>query len=107
MSRPLHVRPPVFREVQALARYLALEASPTVARRFRSAVERSFADLADMPDLGSPWEGDDPQLAGIRTWPVSGFRNYLIFYRPLDDRIEILHLLHGSQDIDRRLQDLY
>jgi toxin ParE1/3/4 len=26
-------------------------------------------------------------------------KNYLIFYRPLDEGIEIMRILHGSQDI--------
>ncbi|WP_375513189.1 type II toxin-antitoxin system RelE/ParE family toxin [uncultured Nostoc sp.] len=27
-------------------------------------------------------------------------KNYLIFYRPIDEGIEIARILHGSQDIE-------
>ena len=31
------------------------------------------------------------------------FGNYLIFYRIMDDRIDVLHVLHGAQDFQRLL----
>ena len=34
---------------------------------------------------------------GVRRRP---YRNYLIFYRVGDDRIEILHILNGAQDFE-------
>ena len=35
------------------------------------------------------------------------FENYLIIYRPLDDRdgIELVRVLHGARDIERLLSD--
>jgi toxin ParE1/3/4 len=33
----------------------------------------------------------------LRSFPV---KNYLIFYRPIDEGIEIVRILHGSQDIE-------
>jgi toxin ParE1/3/4 len=38
------------------------------------------------------------ELAGIRKWPVKGFENFLIFYRPRAKGISIVRVLHGSQD---------
>jgi plasmid stabilization system protein ParE len=33
---------------------------------------------------------------------ITGFENYLIFYRPLaGGGIEIIRVLHGAQDVDR------
>jgi len=37
---------------------------------------------------------------GIRRAPHG---NYLIFYRVLNGRIEIIHVLHAARDIDRML----
>ncbi|MDZ8188955.1 MAG: type II toxin-antitoxin system RelE/ParE family toxin [Nostoc sp. ChiSLP02] len=32
-------------------------------------------------------------------------KNYLICYRPIDEAIEILRILHGSQDVETIFQD--
>jgi toxin ParE1/3/4 len=64
----------------------------------------SIECLADMPGIGRAWESPLPHLAGIRVYPMpDGFRNYLIFYRPLDDGIEVLTILHGARDLDAAL----
>jgi len=34
---------------------------------------------------------------------VKGFEKYLIFYRAMDERVEILRVLHSSRDIDNML----
>jgi toxin ParE1/3/4 len=33
-------------------------------------------------------------------------KNYLIFYRPIEAGIEIVRILHGSQDIERVFIDV-
>jgi plasmid stabilization system protein ParE len=35
----------------------------------------------------------------------TGFRDYLIFYRELPDRVEIVRVLHGARDIERILRN--
>jgi plasmid stabilization system protein ParE len=43
----------------------------------------------------------DPRLKGVRVFRVSApFEEHLIFYRLRGKRIEILRLLHGSQDVE-------
>jgi hypothetical protein len=37
---------------------------------------------------------------GIRVWPANGFRNPLIFYRPMNEGVEIVRVLHGARDIE-------
>jgi toxin ParE1/3/4 len=49
--------------------------------------------LATQPHLGKSVEELAPRL---RFMPLG---NYLIFYRPLPDGIEIVRLLHGARDI--------
>jgi toxin ParE1/3/4 len=63
--------------------------------------EDSIKRLADQPGIGRIWKSPLPHLAGIRVYPMpSGFRNYLIFYRPLENGIEVLTILHGARDIE-------
>jgi len=37
-------------------------------------------------------------MKGMRMWLVSGFSNYLIFYRPKEDMLQILRVIHGARD---------
>jgi toxin ParE1/3/4 len=39
---------------------------------------------------------------GLRSFP---FGRYVIFYRPLDDGIEVVRVLHGARDIRRALRN--
>lgn len=40
--------------------------------------------------------------AGLRKLP---YRDYLIFYRPLDEKVEILRIVHGARDWAALLSD--
>jgi hypothetical protein len=31
---------------------------------------------------------------------VSGFDNYLTFYRPIPEGVQVLHVYHGARDIE-------
>lgn len=76
---------------------------PEAARRFVAAVEDAIRKLADMPGMGAIRGSPDPDLAGLRQWPVKGFRNFLVIYRPLRDGIVVVRVMHGAQDIDRAI----
>ncbi len=79
-------------------RYLQ-ETGLQVADRFFAEAEATFNRLASMPGLGTRYEPDEPLYADLRYFPVSRFRKYLVFYRPLPDGIEVLRVLHGARDI--------
>lgn len=83
--------------------WLAEEASTDLARRFLRAAEKSFQDLAEMPRMG-PLKMHEGKSAGVRMWRVSGFENFLIFYRPLRDGVAIERVLHAKQDYHRVLK---
>ena len=51
------------------------------------------------------YEPDDPLFEDVRFIPVSRFRKYLVFYRSIDDGIEILRILHGARDIQGLLAE--
>ena len=55
--------------------------------------------LAALPGIGHPWETDHPENQGVRWYPVKGFRRHLIFYRDNGNELELLRLLHSSQDL--------
>ena len=89
-------------DIYELAVYL-LDQSEDVARRFVDAVEATLKDLAGRPGVGSPKQYGRPALAGLRSWWVSGFPNHLIYYFPLADGIDVVAIMHGSRDLERRI----
>jgi toxin ParE1/3/4 len=54
--------------------------------------------LLDQHEIGSPLVVNDPELSGIRKWPVKDFENFLIFYLPHDRGVTIVRVLHARQD---------
>ncbi len=93
------------RDVVEIADYLAvLRTSLEAGNRFYDAVDRTFRRLARMPRIGSLWGDDDPDLQQVRFFPVTRYRRYLVFYRPIEGGIEILRVLHGARDLRRILR---
>lgn len=90
------------RDLNAAVDYIG-ERNPDAGLRFLAAAEDAFERLAAMPGMGGLWESPNPRLAGLRVWPIRGFENYLIFYRPLPDGIAVARVIHGSRDIERIL----
>jgi len=86
------------RDIEDIWKYLApnnLKAADTLFDTLRE----SFPKLAKFPQMGKLRGELAPFL---RSFPV---KNYLIFYRPIDEGIEIVRILHGSQDIETIFQD--
>ena len=93
------------RDVVEIADYLAtLRTSLEAGHRFYDAVDRTFRRLARMPRIGSLWGDEGPDLEEVRFFPVTRFRRYLVFYRPVEGGIEILRVLHGARDLRRILR---
>jgi toxin ParE1/3/4 len=57
------------------------------------------------PGIGRERRFREPSLQGIRAWVLVGFENYLLFYRPLANGIEIVRLLHGARDLEGLFED--
>ncbi len=88
-------------DLDNLAVYLQQQGSPELAVRFLRSANQTFEQLASMPGLAGHWEtASNPTLADLRVWQVKGFPNHLIFYREIPDGIEVIRVLHGSQDIE-------
>jgi toxin ParE1/3/4 len=73
--------------------------NPGAAERFLDAAQEAFALLAQMPLMGRQWNSPSPRLAGVRSWTMPKFKNYRIFYRPIENGIEVLHVFHARRDI--------
>ncbi len=80
------------------------ERSPQSAERVLEAIERTIKSLGDMPGIGRRWDSHDPRLEGMRVAVISPYRNYLIFYRPVANGIEVYRVVHGAQELERIIE---
>jgi len=65
----------------------------------------TFQELARNPEIGIQRRFPGSQLHSLRSFRIKGFENYLIFYRPIPEGIEILNILHGARDLDKFWKD--
>jgi toxin ParE1/3/4 len=83
--------------------FIALD-NPDAADRVIEAVYDTCRLLAENPEIGrirklssSPKE--------IRSFLVTEFSNYIVYYRPVSDGVQVLRVLHGSRDHGRMFGD--
>jgi toxin ParE1/3/4 len=65
--------------------------------RFLECVEETVRRLAICPVSGSPVKFNYSGAKGLRVIAVQRYRNYLIYFRPLADRIQLVRLVHGAR----------
>lgn len=98
MKRPI-LSPEAIADLDAIDRWIASE---SVER-----ADRVLAMLRDVIELLGRWPRlgrERPELqSGYRTYPVS---RWVVFYRlAADGRVEVLHILDASRDVQAALAD--
>jgi toxin ParE1/3/4 len=86
-------RPEAERDLEEIWWYIAQD-SPLSADRLLDRIQENCLALANFPLMGT---SRDELIAGLRCQPVG---NYLVFYFPLEDGIDIIRVLHGSRDLE-------
>jgi toxin ParE1/3/4 len=97
------IRATARREIKAHGLYLEEHGGPDLTDRFLAAVQQSFETLASAPKAGVLCGFRKPALRRVRRWPVKDFENWLIFYIPRRNGVEIVHIIHGARDIQSLL----
>lgn len=70
----------------------------TAVPRLRAAAEKTFRQLAAMPGVGESYDSGDPNLGPIRRCVVTGYRNYLVYYAPIEGGIRVLRVIHSARE---------
>lgn len=89
-------RPEAESDLEEIWWYIAQD-NPNNADIFLDRIQETCLALADFPNMGT---NRNNLKMGLRSQPVG---NYLIFYFPLEDGIDIVRVLHGSRDIESLL----
>jgi len=69
--------------------------------RFLKHTEATIASLVRYPGKGRPRGFPQRALSGVRSHPIKGFPNHLIFYRVEGDVVLILRVLGAAMDHSR------
>jgi plasmid stabilization system protein ParE len=80
---------------------------PAAGARVRTAIVQQSIELGSMPEKGMALK--DPhgkEEVGVRLWPVSRYRNYLVLYRVEPGQIRVLRILNAAQDWTRFFKGL-
>ncbi|MBL8851798.1 MAG: type II toxin-antitoxin system RelE/ParE family toxin [Planctomycetaceae bacterium] len=92
-------RPRAERDIDEVYLYLGKQSSD-LAVKFLQQVEFTTAALAQSPDLGIRYCSVHDRITDIRVYRIRRFPNHLVFYRSVENGIEVLRLLHGARDIE-------
>ena len=102
MSRRVVVRPLAESDLDEQALFIAKD-SVNAALRFLDAAQSAFDRLRAFPEIGRRRAFLHPDLANVRSWPISGFEKHVIFYRITEKGVDVLRVLHTAQDLNRIL----
>jgi toxin ParE1/3/4 len=84
-----------------------LRRNELTAQQFLDESRKAFDLILKMPGIGRRWSSPIPALKNLRVTSISRrFNNYLIFYRPFADGVQILTVLHGARDLPAILQSI-
>ena len=80
-------------DLSNIAAYIARD-KPTAARRWMQTIREKCSIFAKHPMLGEERPGFE--VLGCRCFSVG---NYVVFFRPIEDGIEVARIVHGSRDL--------
>lgn len=100
----LSIRREALQDIDGHYAYLLANAGLPTAERFLQALTASYRLLAAMPRMAQRYGFRRQSLSTLRRWPVSGFENWLILYRPRRRGIVVLRVLHGARDIPKQME---
>ncbi|MHC5597495.1 MAG: type II toxin-antitoxin system RelE/ParE family toxin [Nostoc sp.] len=84
---------PAKQDLKDITRYIT-RFNPNAARKFNEKMKQQCKLLADFPNMG---QSCDNFGNGLRSFLVE---DYLIFYRPIDDGVEVVRLVSGYRDVE-------
>jgi plasmid stabilization system protein ParE len=97
------IRPRADRDLDEIADYFVQNASLDLGLRFLAEAHDTLSLLATQPGMGWSCRLQPPEFRSVRVFRVGEpFDRVLIFYRPASDRIDILRVLQGMQDLEAR-----
>jgi len=86
--------PEAEKDLDEISDFIAAE-DPLAAIRLLDSIEAKCRALAEMPGMG---RGREELAVNLRSSHVG---KYIIFYRPEDEGIQVVRVIHGHRDIPK------
>ena len=99
MSKICRFSVPASRDLEAIIDYIAGQNSVDRSEAFLKKVNEKCLRLVKFPGMG---RRRDELAAGVRSLPVE---SYLIFYRAIEEGVEILRVISGYQDLEALFEE--
>lgn len=93
-------RPSAVSDLYDLAVYIGRD-SADAAERFVDAAEATIARIAQFPESGTTFVTSNPRLKGMRVVRIEAFPNFLVFFLPRKETVEIVRVVHGARDFPK------
>ena len=95
MSNICRFTVPASRDLEKIIDYIADERGLDAAESYLKKINQKCQALASFPSMG---KRRDELFPMARSFPID---NYLIFYRPITEGIEVLRVVSGYQDLTK------
>ena len=92
-----HVRPAFYDDITHEELWLLERAGAEVADRWHESLWKTIQFLEHHPFIGR--ERRDLQRKGVRSWRVSDFERWLIFYGVQEDTLVLYRVVSGTMDL--------
>ena len=99
MAFQVIVRNRATQDIRQQANYILVNGNRESGEKFLEFVESAFAQLAITPNMGKVVSSLS-DMGAIRQWRIKNFKDYLIFYKVQEERVEVLRVLHGARDLE-------
>ena len=87
------ISPPAIKDLEEIIDYFSSR-NVDAGERFINEFEKKCKNLANFPNMGRSYDDIKPSLRGL---PLAG---YIIFYRIINDGIEIIRVVSGYRDLE-------
>jgi len=100
MANKFELTEPARNDLKEIWSYIA-ERNPNSADRILRKLAEKFQLLAENPKVG---KSQDKFILSLRCFP---FKNYVVFYFPIENGVEIYRVLHGARNIEDLFENYF
>ena len=99
MSRTCRITLRASQDIEAIADYLATQGGLNSADDFINNIDAILQRIVKFPQIGRKRDELYPNLRSL------SYKHYLVFYRLMDDSIEVFRVISGYQDLTALFDD--
>lgn len=72
---------------------------PEIAVRFKDAVRETARTISRQPQIAQRYPLRNQNLRNLRSWPVSGFEVFRLYFLVDNETMRVIRILHGKRNV--------